>query len=88
MDYLQYICCYLTWHIWYSVLNLVINGLPSIPDKDFVSAIGHQSTVLNLVINGLPSIQKHKRCVYWQSKVLNLVINGLPSIHCSSWKDS
>ena len=40
------------------VLNLVINGLPSILRVD---ELEHYSTqVLNLVINGLPSIQKEK----------------------------
>ena len=38
------------------VLNLVINGLPSIPLLSFASS--SLFTVLNLVINGLPSIPK------------------------------
>ena len=39
-----------------SVLNLIINGLPSIFDK--VQPAEFQSEVLNLIINGLPSILK------------------------------
>ena len=54
MDYLQYsfirssqkICCL--------VLNLIINGLPSIL-KGYIQA-NPETTVLNLIINGLPSI--------------------------------
>ena len=38
------------------VLNLVINGLPSIPDLDGVTSAMNLVEVLNLVINGLPSI--------------------------------
>ena len=37
------------------VLNLVINGLPSIQTANFGLAVGAK-LVLNLVINGLPSI--------------------------------
>ena len=39
----------------YRVLNLVINGLPSIPHLYHMCKINLQ-VVLNLVINGLPSI--------------------------------
>ena len=39
----------------FSVLNLIINGLPSIHEQIFLD-ISFQS-VLNLIINGLPSIQ-------------------------------
>ena len=39
-----------------TVLNLVINGLPSIPLGAFAAAIISCAYVLNLVINGLPSI--------------------------------
>ena len=41
------------------VLNLIINGLPSILKK--VQADDIDVTVLNLIINGLPSIQMTKR---------------------------
>ena len=63
------------------VLNLVINGWPSI--LKWVSNLKFKNLgVLNLVINGWPSIQmlfililvKEVLCV------LNLVINGWPSI--------
>ena len=40
------------------VLNLVINGLPSILKEKMDETFDDQ--VLNLVINGLPSIQKEK----------------------------
>ena len=38
-----------------NVLNLVINGLPSIPYTDD-EVMAEVDRVLNLVINGLPSI--------------------------------
>ena len=38
------------------VLNLIINGLPSIFDRDFQNLVVRY--VLNLIINGLPSILK------------------------------
>ena len=40
----------------YLVLNLVINGLPSIPGSYSVLSSIVPDKVLNLVINGLPSI--------------------------------
>ena len=63
-----------------AVLNLIINGLPSILQirglKDMIFF-----GVLNLIINGLPSIldiyDQENKTIY----VLNLIINGLPSIH-------
>ncbi len=38
------------------VLNLIINGLPSIQTTSDGSDIIYVSSVLNLIINGLPSI--------------------------------
>ena len=63
----------------YPVLNLIINGLPSI--LKYIITIIFYIFVLNLIINGLPSIQKlaiNARKI--DRKVLNLIINGLPSI--------
>ena len=37
------------------VLNLIINGLPSIQSQNVI-ATGKDLIVLNLIINGLPSI--------------------------------
>ena len=54
MDYLQYIVDEKISETNEAVLNLVINGLPSIPSKSKYIRIF--SSVLNLVINGLPSI--------------------------------
>ena len=64
----------------YAVLNLVINGWPSIL-FNLSSSLAKSSEVLNLVINGWPSIHKlgfsqENR----EAEVLNLVINGWPSI--------
>ena len=42
----------------FSVLNLVINGLPSISLSTFLAILSSPNNVLNLVINGLPSILK------------------------------
>ena len=55
MDYLQY--SKLEWMIFpshHTVLNLVINGLPSILNLQDGQML--DPMVLNLVINGLPSI--------------------------------
>ena len=43
------------------VLNLVINGLPSIHMYEAINRSLDPDEVLNLVINGLPSILKAKR---------------------------
>ena len=56
MDYLQYTAAAEKIVNLKDVLNLVINGLPSIPNKGFSEAGAEK--VLNLVINGLPSILK------------------------------
>ena len=40
-----------------SVLNLIINGLPSIPEVEYYGRYVPEG-VLNLIINGLPSIPK------------------------------
>ena len=64
-----------------NVLNLIINGLPSI-QKKYSNITRCSSKVLNLIINGLPSILcscKISSSVFF-SFVLNLIINGLPSI--------
>ena len=80
MDYLQY---FYQPKMLYTkvgtVLNLIINGLPSIFRWTWRFR-KRASIVLNLIINGLPSIS----CKYCDlsgfSTVLNLIINGLPSI--------
>ena len=62
-----------------AVLNLVINGWPSI--QLHFALLELSETVLNLVINGWPSIREllaRNPGVY--VAVLNLVINGWPSI--------
>ena len=41
-------------YLW--VLNLVINGIPSIPPEHDVISFNDTDAVLNLVINGIPSI--------------------------------
>ena len=65
------------------VLNLVINGIPSIhTDKD--GKWVYPVYVLNLVINGIPSIQELMAFIKPVADVLNLVINGIPSILINS----
>ena len=61
MEYLQYNMVKEKVKYWYWVLNLIINGIPSIPDPmDFMSL---RKRVLNLIINGIPSIQNNvKTC--------------------------
>ena len=65
----------------FKVLNLVINGMPSILRKA-LRCRGCAKCVLNLVINGMPSILKYINNIMEviQMEVLNLVINGMPSI--------
>ena len=55
MDYLQYDDAYVRIVDVKTVLNLVINGLPSILSW-MLSNPASSPVVLNLVINGLPSI--------------------------------
>ena len=82
MDYLQYTIDSETIERYTEfVLNLIINGLPSIPKKVQNVWQSLRTWVLNLIINGLPSIPP---IVELETKffrvVLNLIINGLPSI--------
>ena len=55
MDYLQYYINRSRNGSSYEVLNLIINGLPSIL-KSLISSNTNYISVLNLIINGLPSI--------------------------------
>ena len=82
MDYLQYFKYYNFDKYWtiQIVLNLIINGLPSILKKLFISLFIKTFTVLNLIINGLPSILDCVKVARLKKSVLNLIINGLPSI--------
>ena len=61
------------------VLNLVISGIPSIPEREHEADILAQE-VLNLVISGIPSILSMKELIFKLLRVLNLVISGIPSI--------
>ena len=57
MDYLQYLNeKEIFKYNKFDVLNLIINGLPSIHISDIVLEAIAFSIVLNLIINGLPSI--------------------------------
>ena len=81
MDYLQYLEEPSVLTIGSAVLNLVINGLPSIRKEHVLTVSIFNPDVLNLVINGLPSIPQIARYIgETYGLVLNLVINGLPSI--------
>ena len=65
------------------VLNLIINGIPSILHLGV--GITQKDNVLNLIINGIPSILlKMIECSSRLNGVLNLIINGIPSILRSS----
>ena len=61
-----------------SVLNLIINGIPSI--LIIKNQVNFKNQVLNLIINGIPSILIIKNQVNFKNQVLNLIINGIPSI--------
>ena len=81
MDYLQYIKQKTNVDLFKEgVLNLIINGLPSILKLNFSSFFTFY-IVLNLIINGLPSILVNVYSYHYKVLVLNLIINGLPSIH-------
>ena len=60
------------------VLNLVISGMPSIPEDNV--HLFYLVLVLNLVISGMPSIPNIGRSISLKFLVLNLVITGMPSI--------
>ena len=57
MDYLQYYGRCYSRSIQIFVLNLIINGLPSILRLKLKQNLMNMQNVLNLIINGLPSIQ-------------------------------
>ena len=62
MDYLQYLLSNPhPYHLHSCVLNLIINGLPSILQVGTVTDVIKQ--VLNLIINGLPSILIKGYCI-------------------------
>ena len=81
MECLQYLYVARVLETHLGVLNLVINGMPSI-----LRMVATNNTinmyVLNLVINGMPSIPFNKMLDSFRrsTEVLNLVINGMPSI--------
>ena len=79
MEYLQYKNRCESYKQYVEVLNLIINGIPSILGE--YKSMLHASEVLNLIINGIPSIQ-NKTIFSMKVKVvvLNLIINGIPSI--------
>ena len=58
MDYLQYFLKNSTLDFQKWVLNLIINGLPSILESLQLDSTTYGEVVLNLIINGLPSIRK------------------------------
>ena len=67
-----------------SVLNLIINGWPSIPGLMVVFEL-RILWVLNLIINGWPSIPYLHTGKREFLEVLNLIINGWPSIHIKNF---
>ena len=79
MEYLQYFGGMKRLSLQSQVLNLIINGIPSIPYESLIREAGFQ--VLNLIINGIPSIlDKENLAKPKEEAVLNLIINGIPSI--------
>ena len=79
MEYLQYFDLNFGSAKLDKVLNLIINGIPSIHEKT-KDAYVRKVCVLNLIINGIPSIQCKGGISEIKSFVLNLIINGIPSI--------
>ena len=79
MDYLQYLFSIEEENSSITVLNLVINGLPSIPEKAKEARNKMMSfkpcykwITFNTIVESLEQLP--------YTEVLNLVINGLPSI--------
>ena len=58
----------INYDIYNQVLNLIINGLPSILEKE-VNQKTQKAIVLNLIINGLPSIQMKNLVMGWSDGV-------------------
>ena len=58
MEYLQYQTSNTHQHLIQVVLNLIINGIPSIQAYVRITGI-FTKEVLNLIINGIPSIRKY-----------------------------
>ena len=79
MEYLQYKVMQEVGNKLIKVLNLIINGIPSILE-DFGKVLTENLEVLNLIINGIPSIHYIQDKVVNRKIVLNLIINGIPSI--------
>ena len=82
MEYLQYLGSKFINGYRAKVLNLIINGIPSIQRQKKRGIVGMILNVLNLIINGIPSIHIHLKGLLVTYLVLNLIINGIPSIHC------
>ena len=81
MDYLQYFKDVYKRREYESVLNLVINGLPSILKMEFICGVEIQISFkpcYKWITFNTDSRKLVDICI--ASKVLNLVINGLPSI--------
>ena len=85
MEYLQYCLVMWTYVVLLDVLNLIINGIPSI--HPIISSPSRTiCIVLNLIINGIPSILLLDTIVQQVLLVvLNLIINGIPSILIGVW---
>ena len=62
----------------YKVLNLIITGIPSIPQIGRLTL--NTVWVLNLIITGIPSILVERIWFQNVNIVLNLIITGIPSI--------
>ena len=83
MEYLQYIVVNNgTYRLSDMVLNLIINGIPSILDwkKLIISMIALVSFKPYYKWNTFNTVSNHK-FTEDQMRVLNLIINGIPSIH-------
>ena len=69
-------------YINYGVLNLIINGIPSILcDTWNMSSILIYRFKPYYKWNTFNTQQEEKTCYLTKPKVLNLIINGIPSIH-------
>ena len=79
MEYLQYSESNYHGQGYGLVLNLIINGIPSIPES-YSQVAEEVEDVLNLIINGIPSIPPGSIVRTGAFAVLNLIINGIPSI--------
>ena len=80
MDYLQYSYMRNAKQSYVTVLNLIINGLPSIPNSDALYPSAYIWCFKPYYKWITFNTERNKVTIELDNEVLNLIINGLPSI--------